>query len=182
VTTIIAQLSDPHLRIGPDDEGSARALANAVEGVLALDPLPHAVLVTGDLADGGTAAEYDRFRELIAPLPMPVHVLPGNHDELDWAGPHTVDCDGLRVVLCDTQRPGRPDGHLDLDWLAAEIATPEPTIVAMHRRPRPPDCVRHARRPGRGHLREHEPAGAARDRDGLLHDRPRAAGLPRPHR
>jgi calcineurin-like phosphoesterase family protein len=40
--------------------------------------------VTGDLADGGTRAEYDRFDELIAPLPMPVHVLPGNHDDLDW--------------------------------------------------------------------------------------------------
>jgi len=57
VTTIIAQLSDPHIRVGPDDQGSARALANAVETLLALDPLPHAVLVTGDLADGGTAAE-----------------------------------------------------------------------------------------------------------------------------
>ncbi len=135
MTTILAQLSDPHLRVGPDDQGSARALANAVDTVLALDPLPHAVLVTGDLADGGTTAEYDRFRELVAPLPMPVHVLPGNHDDLDWAGPRTVDCDGLRVVLCDTQRPGRPDGHLDLDWLAAEIAAPEPTIVAMHHPP-----------------------------------------------
>jgi len=66
VTTIIAQLSDPHIRVGPDDQGSARALANAVETLLALHPLPHAVLVTGDLADGGTAAEYDRFHELIA--------------------------------------------------------------------------------------------------------------------
>ena len=75
------------------------------------------------------------FRELIAPLPMPVHVLPGNHDELDWPGPHTVDCDGMRVVLCDTQRPGRDDGHLDLDWLAGEIAPSRPTIVAMHHPP-----------------------------------------------
>jgi 3',5'-cyclic-AMP phosphodiesterase len=135
VTTIIAQLSDPHIRVGPDDQGSARALANAVDGVLALDPLPHAVLVTGDLADGGAPAEYERFGELIASLPMPVHVLPGNHDDLDWDGPHTVDVDGVRVVLCDTQRPGRDDGHLDLDWLAAELATAAPTIVAMHHPP-----------------------------------------------
>jgi 3',5'-cyclic-AMP phosphodiesterase len=135
VTTIIAQLSDPHIRVGPDDQGSARALARAVDTLLALTPLPHAVLVTGDLANGGTTAEYERFAELVAPLPMPVHVLPGNHDELDWEGPHTVTCDGVRVVLCDTQRPGRDDGHLDLDWLAAEVAAPEPTIVAMHHPP-----------------------------------------------
>src|SRR6185295_6038037 len=95
------------------------------------------VLVTGDLVDGGTAAEYERFRVLIGPLPMPVHVLPGNHDDLDWAGPHTATADGLRIVLCDTQRPGRDDGHLDLDWLAAEIAPDEPTIVAMHHHPVP---------------------------------------------
>jgi 3',5'-cyclic AMP phosphodiesterase CpdA len=135
VTTIIAQLSDPHLRVGPDDEGSAQALADAVDAVLRLDPLPHAVLVTGDLADGARPAEYDRFREITAPLPMPVHVLPGNHDQLDWPGPHTVDCDGIRVVLCDTTIPGRDEGRLDVDWLAAEIAETAPTIVAMHHPP-----------------------------------------------
>jgi 3',5'-cyclic-AMP phosphodiesterase len=132
---IIAQLSDPHLRVGPNDQGSAAALENAVTAVLALDPQPQAVVVTGDLADGARAAEYDRFAELVAPLAMPVHVLPGNHDELDWPGPHAVDCDGTKVVLCDTTIPGRDDGHLDLDWLAAELGEPTPTIVAMHHPP-----------------------------------------------
>ncbi len=136
MTTIIAQLSDPHIRVGPDDQGSAAALDAAVRSVLALDPRPHAVLVTGDLADSGAPAEYARFRELVAPLPMPVHVLPGNHDDLDWEGPHAVDCADVRVVLCDTQRPGRDDGHLDLDWLAAELAASGvPTIIAMHHPP-----------------------------------------------
>jgi Icc protein len=132
---IIAQLSDPHLRVGPHDQGSAAALENAVDAVLALDPQPQAVLVTGDLADGARPAEYDRFRELTAPLAMPVHVLPGNHDALDWPGPHSVDCDGTKVVLCDTTIPGRDDGQLDLDWLAAETSAPEPTIVGMHHPP-----------------------------------------------
>jgi 3',5'-cyclic AMP phosphodiesterase CpdA len=130
----IAQLSDPHVRVGPDDQGSAAALAKAVEAVLALTPLPTAVLVTGDLAEHAAPAEYERFAELVAPLPMPVHVLPGNHDDLDWPGPHSVDCGGTRVVLCDTHIPGRDDGHLDLDWLATQIAE-GPTIVAMHHPP-----------------------------------------------
>jgi 3',5'-cyclic AMP phosphodiesterase CpdA len=138
VTTILAQLSDPHIRVGPNDQGSAAALEAAVASVLALDPQPVAVLVTGDLADGSTPAEYARFAELVAPLPVPVHVIPGNHDqELEWEGPRAVDCGGLRVVLCDTMRPGRDDGHLDLDWLAAELAPPAPTIVAMHHPPVP---------------------------------------------
>jgi 3',5'-cyclic-AMP phosphodiesterase len=138
VTTIVAQLSDPHIRVGPHDQGSAAALEAAVRSVLALDPEPVAVLVTGDLADGSTPAEYARFRELIAPLPMPVLVIPGNHDrELEWEGPRAVDCGGLRVVLCDTMRPGRDDGHLELDWLAGEVAPAAPTIVAMHHPPVP---------------------------------------------
>jgi Icc protein len=136
VTTILAQLSDPHIRVGPNDQGSAAALADAVGAVLALDPLPDAVLVTGDLAEGGTAAEYERVRELLAPLPIPVHVLPGNHDALDWDGPYAADCGDLRLVLCDTSITGRDDGHLDLDWLDAQLAqSTAPTIVAMHHPP-----------------------------------------------
>jgi 3',5'-cyclic AMP phosphodiesterase CpdA len=131
---ILAQLSDPHIKVGPNDEGSAAALARAVEAVLALTPLPDAVVVTGDLAEHAGAAEYERFAELVAPLPMPVHVLPGNHDDLDWPGPHSVDCGGTRLVLCDTHIPGRDDGHLDLDWLESELGD-GPTIVAMHHPP-----------------------------------------------
>ena len=87
MTTTLAQLSDPHIRVGPNDQRSAAALEAAVRSVLALDPQPVAVIVTGDLADGSTPAEYARFRELIAPLRMPVHVIPGNHDQaLDWEG------------------------------------------------------------------------------------------------
>jgi len=138
VTTTLAQLSDPHIRVGPNDQRSAAALEAAVRSVLALDPQPVAVIVTGDLADGSTPAEYARFRELIAPLRMPVHVIPGNHDQaLDWEGPRAVTSGDLRIVLCDTMRPGRDDGHLDLDWLAGELAPAAPTIVAMHHPPVP---------------------------------------------
>ena len=62
---ILAQLSDPHVRLPPEDEGSGAALEAAVRAVLALDPLPDAVVVTGDLADGAAPAEYERVRELL---------------------------------------------------------------------------------------------------------------------
>ena len=136
MTTILAQISDPHIRLEPGDEGSGAALVAAVEAVLALDPLPDAVLISGDLADGGTAAEYERVRELLTPLPMPVHVLPGNHDRLDWDGPYAADVGDLRLIACDTTIPGRDGGRLDLDWLEAQLAiSMAPTIVAMHHPP-----------------------------------------------
>jgi 3',5'-cyclic AMP phosphodiesterase CpdA len=133
---MIAQLSDPHMRLPPDDEGSGAALAAAVRTVLELRPLPDAVIVTGDLADGARPEEYARVRELLEPLPMPVHVLPGNHDHGIEAG-YAVPAGPLRLVACDTTIPGRDDGELDLDWLEACLAEDRetPTIVAMHHPP-----------------------------------------------
>jgi 3',5'-cyclic-AMP phosphodiesterase len=132
---VIAQLSDPHIRLLPEDEGSGAALEAAVRSVLALDPLPDAVVVTGDLADGALPAEYARVRELLEPLPMPVHVLPGNHDE-GVAADYAVRVGDLRLVACDSTVPGRDDGEIDLEWLEAELARDgAPTIVAMHHPP-----------------------------------------------
>ena len=154
--TLIAQLSDPHVDVGPGDAGSVDALATAVAAVLRLDPAPDAVLVSGDLTHRSDARSYERVRELLAPLTMPVHVLPGNHDDREalraWftddavAGAHSdpfqyaVRCGAVRLVVCDTTQPGREDGRLDagaLAWLERELAAEPatPTIVAMHHAP-----------------------------------------------
>ena len=154
--TVLAQLSDPHVDVGPDGAGSAEALAAAVDAVLRLRPAPDAVLVSGDLTNVSDARSYERVRELLAPLEMPVHVLPGNHDDREalraWftddpvAGAgrepfhYAVRCGALRLVVCDTTVPGRDDGRLDagaVAWLAEALAAePDvPTIVALHHTP-----------------------------------------------
>jgi Icc protein len=145
--TVLAQLSDPHLRVGGDDRGPARALAAAVEAVLALRRAPDAVLVSGDIGDAGSPAEYARARELLAPLPMPVHALPGNHDDRDAlaeafgpGAPYTAAIGEARLVVCDTTLAGRMEGSLDRErrgWLEAELAAARghPVILAMHHPP-----------------------------------------------
>jgi 3',5'-cyclic AMP phosphodiesterase CpdA len=139
----IVQVTDPHLRLDPDREGPEEALARAVDTILELQRPPAAVLVTGDVADSGHPDEYAQFKRLLAPITVPVHVIPGNHDDrgalADALGeqPDTVDAAGLRVVLCDTTIPGRPSGRLDterLDRLLAE-APDQPTLVALHHPP-----------------------------------------------
>jgi 3',5'-cyclic AMP phosphodiesterase CpdA len=138
---MLAQLSDPHIRLG--DEAPDRALAAAVAAVAALDPAPDAVLVSGDLADTGDPREYARVRELLAPLPMPYHVLPGNHDDVPELekvfGPaeYAVDAGDLRLVTVDSTIPGGPgDGRIPLDRLEAQLdGGGKPTIVAMHHAP-----------------------------------------------
>ena len=67
--TVLAQLSDPHVEVGTGDDGSSQALAAAVRAVLRLEPLPDAVLVSGDLTNAADAASYARARELLDALP-----------------------------------------------------------------------------------------------------------------
>jgi 3',5'-cyclic AMP phosphodiesterase CpdA len=133
--TLIAQISDPHLRL--DETVSQDALAAAVARVLTLNPLPAAVLVTGDIANSGSSEEHERALELLAPLPMPVHRLAGNHDLFEGRTRYAVDAHGVRIVACDTSIPGCDDGSLEVEWLAERLAEDRetPTIVAMHHPP-----------------------------------------------
>jgi Icc protein len=145
--TVLAQLSDLHLRVDGDDRGAARALEVAVDALLDLRPAPDAVLVSGDLGERGEVREYMRARELLAPLPMPVHVLAGNHDDGEalaevFGTPvrYTAEVGELALVGCDTTLPGRMEGSLDRarrDWLEAELEATRgrPVVIAMHHPP-----------------------------------------------
>jgi 3',5'-cyclic-AMP phosphodiesterase len=132
---MIAQISDPHLRAGEDEP--ARALAAAVDTVLGLDPLPAAVVVTGDISDTGDPREYALARELLSPLPMPVHTIPGNHDDPSaFAAPSSTLAGGIRLILCDSTIPGRPGGRLDVGWVGDQLGDEAaPAILAMHHPP-----------------------------------------------
>jgi 3',5'-cyclic AMP phosphodiesterase CpdA len=153
---LLVQLSDLHVTVGPGDDRAARRLEAAVAAVANLDPAPAAVLISGDLVEVPSPAAYERVRELLAPLPAPVHALPGNHDDRDELraafGPAgdahpagspvrvIATCGALRLVGCDTILPGRDDGRLDDDelaWLDAALAEARdtPTVVAMHHPP-----------------------------------------------
>lgn len=151
---IIAQISDPHITTTEGDESGAN-LQRAVAHLLQLPALPDVVLVTGDCANTGSPAEYERFRSLLSPLTMPVYVIPGNHDDravmLEVFGPqgqqpldgfvqYVVDLGPLRLIALDTNVPGRGEGRLcaeRLDWLDARLteAPTRPTLIFMHHPP-----------------------------------------------
>jgi Icc protein len=150
---LLLHLSDPHIGANWDDGDPAARFAAAVESARALLPQPDAVLVSGDLTDNGSDAEYERVREILAPLAAPHYVLPGNHDDRHalrrgFGGPgaggepvqYAVDLGPVRLVALDTTRPGEDTGELDaarLDWLDAELAAaPDAaTLLAMHHPP-----------------------------------------------
>ena len=82
---IVCQVSDMHVRAGGKLAygvvDTAAHLRRCIAHILKLKQRPDAVVMTGDLVDGGKPEEYALLREIIAPLAMPVYLIPGNHDE-----------------------------------------------------------------------------------------------------
>jgi 3',5'-cyclic AMP phosphodiesterase CpdA len=151
---LLGQLSDPHVgadwAVGGDP---VAGLAAVVAAIAEATPRPDAILVSGDLAEHATDGEYKRVRELLAPLRVPLYVLPGNHDDRRALNRHfgvpggggepvqyAVDLGPVRLVALDTTIPGADPGALDRDrlyWLDAELAAApaQPTLIAMHHPP-----------------------------------------------
>lgn len=157
---IVAQISDPHIGLpgrllhGRYDTGAS--LARCLERIRGSRPAPDAVLATGDLVESGAPGEYEHLRALLAGYPVPVYLVPGNHDEraalraafgelayLPRDGErlcYTVEHLPVRLIALDTVVPGAAGGALDeaqLAWLDAQLAAqPErPTLLFMHHPP-----------------------------------------------
>jgi 3',5'-cyclic-AMP phosphodiesterase len=158
---LICQLTDLHVRpVGmPANRLSETNMftERAFRAVARLNPSPDVVVITGDLTDCGLDEEYANLNRLLRKfLPMPVFVIPGNHDRRGnlRAGlkhlpgvavdPHyvqyTVDEYPVRLVMLDTLVPGAGHGELgpeQLEFLdrALAAAPDKPTIVGMHHPP-----------------------------------------------
>lgn len=153
------QITDTH--IVPDGElayaksDTAAALERAIATINAKLPVLGDVdcaIVTGDLTDYGTAAEYERFKAMMADLALPYLAIPGNHDirepmraafatedwmpesgQIQWRR----DLPAFTIVGLDTLVDGKhhgeiaPEGFAFLDAVLADL-TGKPVIVATH--------------------------------------------------
>ncbi|HET9198055.1 MAG TPA: phosphodiesterase [Solirubrobacterales bacterium] len=151
--TLLVQLSDLH--VGGNEQGldPLPRLRAVIEAVRSLPNRPDAALISGDLTDDGSAESCSVAREMLAGLELPLHVLPGNHDDrarlreafgLPGAGGepinYSVRVGDLRLVALDSIVPGQDPGDFPperLRWLDDELATePEaPTLLALHHPP-----------------------------------------------
>src|SRR4030095_16990642 len=135
---LLAQITDTHIKaqrkLAYGIVDTAGFLERCVDHVLRLPQRPDVVVMTGALVDYGRPDEYALLRELLAPLAMPLYLLPGNHDErgaLRAAFPdhaylrqwepfiqYAIDDWPLRIVAIDTVIPGEGGGRLDDERLA----------------------------------------------------------------
>lgn len=184
---VLAHISDLHL------DGSARATERAWRVRDRLWGLPgrvDALLVTGDIADHGTEAEYEEAAGLLGPrtadAPFPVLTCPGNHDSrapyrkallglppADGPVNSAHVFDGGAVLMCDSSVPGSDEGALDEEtyaWIEAtldDLGGDLPVLLAFHH---PPVALHH---PLPDSYRLDDPAALA----ALVGRRPEIAGF-----
>jgi 3',5'-cyclic AMP phosphodiesterase CpdA len=161
LSLVIAHVSDVHVDlVGLGTAQGVRSARRTRAVMEYLDDLPYdldAVLITGDIADNGTPAEYDSARELLVSR-HPTLICPGNHDERAAFRRHflraqvadssevapinqVLRLDRCVIAACDSSVPGKNDGYLDaetLDWLEGVLRHTEahvPALVAFHHPP-----------------------------------------------
>ena len=154
------QLSDTHIRANGELTlrciDTSAYLSEAVRTINGMSPKPDALIITGDLADGGRHEEYEHLAKLLSPLTLPYYLLPGNHDDRDemrrsfpdhhYLGAkgefvhYTIDLEQIVVIGIDTSMQGQSAGALCRDrlgWLEEALGqTRDRTVVvAMHHPP-----------------------------------------------
>lgn len=154
------QISDTHLFADPKrklwDVAPDPLLDRALQSLEELDNRPAFLLVTGDCSSDGSPSSYHRLAEKVARLGVPVHYIPGNHDDPELMArilvgrnlhdhqklTQTFEAFGWRFILLDSSVPGEDGGALgdaQRAWLRTTLAAQPnaPTIVVVHHNPLP---------------------------------------------
>ena len=152
-------LTDPHL-VEPGallhQLDPLQRLREALASIAAEHADAAFVIITGDLCDAGQANGYAALRDALSALPMPVHLMLGNHDDRavfrrlrpdapdDGSGfvQFAFSAGGQRFVCLDTLEQGASKGTFcerRAAWLAAELerSAPAPVLLFLHHPPFP---------------------------------------------
>jgi Icc protein len=156
---LIAQISDLHIKrpgeLAYGRVDTAAALTRCVDALNRFTPQPDLVVITGDLVDTPSVSAYGHLKRLLAPLRIPLAVVPGNHDgrgmlrdvwpeslhaQSGGALNSTCSVGDLDIVLIDSSVPGAPQGMLDeqtLTWLDTTLgaSATRPALLFLHHPP-----------------------------------------------
>lgn len=91
-----------------------------------LAPEALSVMITGDLVDHGLPEEYEAFLAAVAVSPVPVHVIPGNHDHMDGSKGSVVSRNNYAT---NSGTPNRYEQYVGPRWYSFDV--PGLHVVAM---------------------------------------------------
>ncbi|MEP0234489.1 phosphodiesterase [Roseibium sp.] len=131
-------------------ENFKKALGHALDNHSDAD----ALVITGDLSDWGDLEDYQRLKDILSSVPMPVHLCIGNHDERETflsVFPDLADENGFVQsvfdlpqgvgITLDTWGPESHAGHFckkRFSWLDEKLAATGGKIwIFMHHNPVP---------------------------------------------
>ena len=151
----VLQISDCHLHASRAGKVLGMPTRDSLEAVITLmcrdHPDADLVVVSGDLAQDGSADAYRQLREALSACNCPVVWMMGNHDHADEFNRQAHAAGALHthwqlgnwlLVFLDSSVPGRVYGHLsttELDGLSALLqAHPQQQVlVFLHHHPVP---------------------------------------------
>ncbi len=151
----LLQISDCHLYADPEGTLLGLNTLDSLQQVLG-DACHHGspdfIMVTGDLVHDGSRAGYQHLAQALEKTGCPGGVIPGNHDHaltmrntLERRGIPTgghIDMGDWRLVLLNSQVPGKEHGHLSghelavLDHALQDDAPPH-LLIFLHHQPVP---------------------------------------------
>jgi 3',5'-cyclic-AMP phosphodiesterase len=153
---LIAQITDSHLFADESQTllgiPTARSLQAVLSQLIALEPQPDLLLITGDLSQDETPESYQQLQQLVAPLNLPTYWVRGNHDQLPdieqflnhppLSAQKQFQQGGWNFLLLNSAVLGKVYGQLSpetLNWLEQQLqAQPDlPTLIALHHPPVP---------------------------------------------
>jgi len=155
---LIAQISDTHILAPASDQSAAKLRADCLRRCVAdiNQQQPDAVIFTGDTVQHGQPEEYARLRDLLAPLEVPVYLVPGNRDDKnemraafsDYAYlpkkggflQYVIEEHMVRLVAMDSTSSGERKGVFcpaRQAWLEAVLSgqPDQPTLLFIHHPP-----------------------------------------------
>ncbi len=155
---LIAQISDTHILAHGSDSPAANLRADCLQRCVAAinQQQPDVVIFTGDTVQHGRPEEYARLRELLAPLEVPIYLVPGNRDDKnemrlafsDYAYlpkngdflQYVIDEHAVRFVAIDSTLHGERKGvfcQARQAWLEEVLSSrpDQPTLLFIHHPP-----------------------------------------------
>ncbi len=154
----VAHITDTHLGEHADftllDMETDLSLSLVLQAIEQCIPAPDVILVTGDIADHGSRAAYERLRSKLARFQQPKLWINGNHDSVDCmrsvigVGSELARrvCIGeWQIIMLDTTMRGAVGGVIacaELEFLRACLRqhSKKFSLVCLHHQPVPVGC------------------------------------------